>query len=216
MTSQELQILLTDHQHYHSDFQMDHLITIRAGGGTPYGQYKQALRELFKRYRGLKELYSERELLLVDIEELESDDSDGFEHRRNQIRLAKKRMELEDLARNIRDTEREFKRFYAQATGLKQQIGELTEERRAKLDREMWRHKIKAMAAVDFLTTGRLGVNTIEFLHSAPKEMRSSLLSEIKDHRSLIAWFESHAQPLPVLRIENGSPCELLTLVDLA
>ena len=89
--------LLDDHQIYHSDFQMDNFITIRSGE-TQYGQYKQALRELFKRYRGLKELYTGRELLQVDIDELNEKHSDNdFEIRRTNINLAKHRMDMEDL-----------------------------------------------------------------------------------------------------------------------
>ena len=45
--------LLKDHQMFHSKFQQDNLITKRAGG-TLYGQYKQSLRELYKRVRGLR------------------------------------------------------------------------------------------------------------------------------------------------------------------
>ena len=40
--------LLLDHQEFHSDLQMDSFITLRAGG-TLYGCYKQALRELSTR-----------------------------------------------------------------------------------------------------------------------------------------------------------------------
>ena len=40
--------LLVDHQEFHSDLQMESFITLRAGG-TLYGCYKQALRELSTR-----------------------------------------------------------------------------------------------------------------------------------------------------------------------
>ncbi len=108
---ENLKKLLNDHQIYHSDFQMDNFITIRSGE-TQHGQYKQALRELFKRYRGLKELYTGRELLQVDIDELNQKHSDSeFEVRRTNINLAKHRMDMEDLEKNIEHTDVNLKDF---------------------------------------------------------------------------------------------------------
>jgi chromosome segregation ATPase len=198
----DLKKLLNDHQLYHSSFQMDNFITVRAGE-TQYGQYKQTLRELFKRYRGLKELYVARELLQVDIEELDHKHSEtDFEVRRKNINLAKHRMDMEDLERNISDTEREFKRFYAQADALKAQIGELTSEKRDKLDQEMWTHKLKTMVAVDYITKGRIGENALTFIRSIPKKIRKPLLAEIKDQKALLEWFDDFDQPLPDIQIE--------------
>lgn len=201
---ENLKELLDDHQIYHSDFQMDNFITIRAGE-TQYGQYKQALRELFKRYRGLKELYVAKELLQVDIDELEFEEipSLKYNHRRNMINLTKHRMDLEDLERNIEHTEREFKRFYAQADALKKEIGELTPEKRNKLDQEMWLHKLKSMVAIDYLTKGRISENAVAFIMSLSNDLRKLLLTEIKNHNELIAWFENYNQPLPSLQIKE-------------
>jgi hypothetical protein len=189
----DLGTLFGDHQLYHSEFQMDNLITIRAGGDT-YGQYKQSLRELYKRYRGLKGLYSERDLLQVDIDELaEKLASDKFDERRNTINHRTKTLNMDEMNKNIEETEREFRRFYAQACALKSTIGELTPERRDELDRGMWEYKMKDMAAVDFLTTGRLGVNTIEFIGAVPIEMRGRILKQIRPDKQgeLIEWFEN-------------------------
>lgn len=196
----QLKELLQDHQLYHSEFQQDHMITLRAGGPTAYGQYKQSLRELFKRYRGLKELYTSRELLQIDIEELEqTETADRFENRRNQVRLAQKRMGMEDLEKNIEDTEREFKRFYQQSAALKAQIGDLTDERRGQLDREMWQAKMQEMAAIDLQTMGRLSNNTYELIGCAPEEIRKPVLKLCADPSRLIDWFESKANDTPVV-----------------
>lgn len=197
----DLKELLKDHQLYHSSFQIDNFITVRAGE-TQFGQYKQTLRELFKRYRGLKELYVSRELLRVDIEELEYTNATGFVQRRNDINLTKYRMDIEDLERNISDTEREFSRFYAQADALKAQIGELTLEKRDQLDQEMWVHKLKTMVAVDYITKGRIGENALTFIRSIPKEIRKPLLSEIKDQTTLLDWFDNFNIPLPDIQID--------------
>jgi len=194
-----LQELLKDHQLYHSEFQQDYLITVRAGG-TTYGMYKQALRELYKRYRGLKELYGSKELLQVDIDELAAKKTeDKFEARRNKINHAQKVMSMEELDKNIEDTEREFKRFYSQAAALKAQIGDLTEEKRNALDRDMWQFKLKEMAAIDILTTGHLGNVTYEMITAAPVEMRKKVLELCGDKAKLIDWYESKAADMVLL-----------------
>jgi hypothetical protein len=207
----DIRSLLADHELFHSDFQMDYLITVRAGG-TPYGCYKQALRELYKRWRGLRQAYSDRALLEVDIDEIESQLGNHwaseFGRRRAEINLATKRLGIEEADRVIQDTEREFRRFAAQAATLKESIGDLTPERRAELDREMWRHRLRCMATVDIITRGALGENTVTFLQAAPREWRAPILDEIKaeirnagcdGHNGLIAWFESYEPSVAAL-----------------
>jgi|LGOV01.1.fsa_nt_gb predicted nucleic acid-binding OB-fold protein len=201
--------LLVDHQLYHSDFQMDHFITIRAGG-TVYGQYKQALRELDKRKRGLKQLYSEKALLQIDIDELDylinkAEDSDiaevDYELERNRVKCGQKVMTMEDLDRNIKDTEREFVRFYSQAASLKEQIGELTPERRKQLDEEMWAFNLKKLSAMDVATTGNVQKNTLELIMAAPMEIRMKTLEDLKpqNRKAILEWLEqSHEQAFEV------------------
>ena len=199
--------LLKDHQLYHSDFQIDNFITLRSGG-TPYGQYKQALRELDKRKRGLKGLYAEKALLQVDIDELNAKleyAKDSFETRRNQIERSKHIMQMEDLDRNIQDTEREFVRFYSQAASLKEQIGELTPERRKQLDEEMWAFNLKKLAAMDVVTAGNVQKNTLEIIMAAPVEMRMKTLEALKqvNRKALIDWLEqSHEQAFEVKQLD--------------
>lgn len=198
--------LFKDHQLYHSEFQQDYFITMRSGG-TVYGQYKQALRELYKRFRGLKGLYSERDLLQVDIDELEEktlneDEYNKFEQRRNKINFEKKRLDMVEMCKNIEETEREFNRFYAQSASLKDIVGELTEEKRNRLDREMWIFKIKEMAAIDLLSHGRLGNNTLELMTCVPDNIRTELLETIKDHNKLVEWFENKDTSIDPIQLD--------------
>lgn len=188
--------LLNDHQLYHSEFQMDHFITAKAGGGTVYGQYKQALRELFKRYRGIKELEANKALLQVDIDELAAQRSwfNVFARRRNAITLMQKRMAMEDLEKNLSDTKREFDRFYFQAVQLKEMIGPLTALVRNRLDTEMWIHNLKCMVAVDYICHGRMTANTLTSIMCLPLEKRRTLLQEVKTNKEqLILWYETQA-----------------------
>lgn len=142
--------LLADHHYLHWSTQLDHFITVRAGG-TPYGMYKQALRELDKRERGLNGMYADRDRLLVDIAELEErlggkrglegerggglEDEyaspcaspplppSSFDRRRWAIDLRQKRFGLSVCERSIRDHERERDRFVEQALHLRQILG---------------------------------------------------------------------------------------------
>jgi hypothetical protein len=197
--------LLKDHRLYHSEFQQDYFITTRSGG-TVYGQYKQALREVYKRFRGLKGLYHERDMAKVDLEELifkAKNEADIFEAKRNKLNITKSELDLIEMEKNIEDTEREFKRFYEQCVSLKQKLPELTDEVRRKLDKEMWLHKLKEICAVDFLSSGRLKNTTIELIGSIPIEDRKVLIDEtIRNQAKLIEWYETKNEEFEIKKID--------------
>lgn len=206
----DLDILFNDHELYHSELQQDCFIT-KKSGGTIYGQYKQALRELYKRYRGLKGLYFQKKELELDEEdcnanfELIADEPMTtkiyIEMRRIDISKAKIKFNLLELNKNIKETEREFKRFYQQAISLKKIIGELTEEKRRNLDKEMWIYKLKEMCAIDFIVSNRLRQNTVEMIHSLDSKDRKKILSEVRDHESLLEWYENKDQKYELLDV---------------
>jgi len=184
--------LLKDHETGMSKFQDDYFVTMRAGG-TLYGQYKQALRELYKRYRGLRESVFEKQRKDIDIEELRETAKTAeskFDRQRANVDLQEQIIKMEEADRVIKDTKREFINFYAQAIFYKEQLGELTEAKKDLLEREMWAHKCKGMAATDIILQGRFSSGTIDLLRSFPTEMRDSVLAEIKNHDQLLGWFE--------------------------
>jgi hypothetical protein len=193
-----LSILLADHQEFHSDLQMDSFITLRSGG-TLYGCYKQALRELDARATALLQRYEARRLLEIDVEELASSEPvDPWQSERDAVRLVTRRAMLVKCDRVIEDTEREFWRFYCQAIAIRGALAEqgvcfpLDASTRDELDREMWQHRLKCMAAVELMKDGRLSTTTIEFLQALPAEMRRQLASIIFDpnrHQELIEWY---------------------------
>lgn len=197
--------VLLDHRHFHSEWQIDHAITGRSGG-TVYGCYRQAVRELHKRWRGLRECYAARERLILDIDDLERlPKASGNDARRREIDLAEKRLSLIESAGVIRDTEREFLRFYGQALACREALGigpdeTLSDDRRESLEAEFWEHQIKAMAAVDFITTGRLSRGTVELFQCSPPAQRQRLAAEILDpaaHERLTSWYLSIDPALP-------------------
>lgn len=191
--------LLSDHEGGHSDLQMDSFITIRSGG-TLYGCYKQALRELAKRKRGVDGLEVERDLLLIDIEEIRSTEDHGdFKSRRETVRLRQCLARLAELDRSLTDTRRELDRFFAQAVALKALIGDLTPERRAALDAEMWVHRLKCQAAIDYMSTGRLGPNTAALMQALPRALRDQL-PRVKPPE-LVEWFLAYDPPVPEITV---------------
>jgi hypothetical protein len=214
-----LKTLLDDHQTGMSQFQDDYLVTTRAGG-TLYGQYKQALRELYKRFRGLRELTSNNARLQIDIEELESqikDTDDSFYTKRKKVDYKEKVMLMEESQRAISDTKREFTRFYQQAAHLKGKIGELTAEKRHQLDMEMWEFKIKEMAVIDWISSGRLRNSTFEFLHACPKEMKVRLAASLQKQNELLEWYDTKEEqhiPDDLPEIEMPNIDDILSLED--
>ena len=207
----DLRTLFQDHQLYHSNLQIDYFI-IGKSGGTTYGQYRQALRELTGRFRGLKSLYSSKVKLEIDLERTQ----EKINHRRKQefqteyeekmnsfrlkeleIKYTEQLLGMEDLKMNIRDTEREFKRFYGIAVSLKRKIGELTPEKRDKLDEEFWFFNKKCAIALDFMGTGRIQKGTIEDIHSCPKKIKDQLIECLKNPKQTVAWYEEYHLPIP-------------------
>ena len=203
----DLKALLDDHQTGMSDWQDDYLVTARAGG-TVYGQYKQALRELYKRVRGLRELTCDRRILEIKIREAAADRDDfdecatPFSRERAAVEHDRAKMQLEEADRAIADTKRELIRFFQQAVFLKSLVGGLAPDRRRELEREMWEYRIKEMAVIDYLSAGRLSSRTVEMLHACPIDMRFALLKALapENRAALLEWYESRPD---VLRPED-------------
>jgi hypothetical protein len=197
--------LLADHQEFHSDLQMTSFITIRSGG-TLYGCYKQALRELSTRKSALIQRYTHRELLLIEIEELESQCANATQIRRNKVHATEKQLTVDECRRVIADTEREFMHFYEQALAIRDALRAagvsfpLDAATRNRLDSEMWEHQLKCMAAVEFMTCSRLGANTVGLLQSCPVEMRQRIAEKIlraERQSELIDWYLTYEIPIP-------------------
>ena len=187
--------LLADHQLYHSEFQQDRFITIKSGG-TPYGCYRQALREIQKRYSAVQELELQIEEARIDLEEMPENGD-----RRNSIQKRRKTLQIEGLELTLNETRRELNRFHEQAAGLKSHIGELTDARRAELDREFWEHRIRSMMAVECHVYGRPGTSTIELLQCIPKDMQVRLLAHLESpeaiRRLTVDYFSDRADLTP-------------------
>ena len=97
---------------------------------------------------------------------------------------------MEELERGIRDTKREAALFYRVASEIKSKLGEITEERRAELDREEWRWWHLKRAAIAKLSAGRVDGTTLKNLCALPLSEREEWASIIKDDEQLITMLE--------------------------
>ena len=194
----------------HTEMQIDSFIV---GMRSPYGQYMQAVRELHGRVNGHRELHAQKELLLIDIEELEcgiiaADDDAQFEGRRNAIKLNQKRGQLAELNRQIDANKREMIRFYEIAVGLKKELPELTKETKAKLEREEWIHWCMREAAAGMFATGRIPHNVASCIMGLDREAKALILAALNPVKQggnpqLIDWYA--AQPGCTDLPEQGS-----------
>lgn len=226
--------LLSNHQMFHSQFQQDNLITKRAGG-TLYGQYKQALRELYKRTRGLREdwyqlektknkikqLQAKEQLLLNEVVEKKGSynnmlslEADVLKIKIEKIQLDIKHSEmtLEEQNRSLRETFRELKRFYAQADWLQTQLeekhGKLTKEKINELDIDMWMYRIKEMIAIDMVYQGRMLNTTYEFLVALPVPLKTKIITQLKNEgpTSFVDWYETAEEEKPQIPEDLPEP----------
>lgn len=201
----DLETLLTYHQGGHTDLQMDHFITIRSGG-TPYGCFVQALRELWKRSRGLSDDTCHRDLLLIDIDELrEKSQPDSFDGRRAKIHLRQKQKQLLEVDASLATNRREFVRFYGQAVSLFVSLGfdksPPDRETIERLDAERWEHVVRCHIALDLYTQKCVSRSSAELLQSFPIETRERIgrecLSSDAAMKSCISWYMDYRPEIP-------------------
>jgi len=190
--------LLQDHEIFHSEFQIKHMIIARAGG-TIYGAYKQSLRELWQRVRGLNSM-----VRVVDSDH--SSCADRISENTGHDSLGLVCCGSLETLPMFRDTLREAVVFYRLAKTFRTQLGDLDHKKRSQLECELWSHRVRCAIAVDYISSGRISSSTIELLQSLPLEMRRPLLDEIlnpSNHESIVNWFLTYSLEIPPLVHEN-------------
>lgn len=195
--------LLSDHQSGHSDLQIDYFI-VSKGNWTPYGRYKQCLREIASRHNALLEMREEAELAVLDLDDAKRDlgrEVAGTPAAiRKRIACDRQRRRMDGIRQSLAGQQRELNRFVNLANELKRQVGELTDERRSELDAEMWSVRARAMVALDLFTSGQLSQSTAELLIALPVEIRQPILQSAKNAEAtgeLFDWLERGPRALP-------------------
>ena len=198
MKRYSLKDLLQYHVGSHTEFQQDHFITGRASR-TVFGQFKQALRELYKRVRGNTDFGYIKEGLDIDVKELNArikttTHNNVYEIMRQELDLNKKTRDLEQAKRSLLDNKRELVRFWQQACVLMEKLevdGPLTDDRLRDLDENMWVERAKELMAVDFMVHSRISKATLDLIMCMPRYQRKILIAMTKDVPKLMEWYEN-------------------------
>ena len=144
---------------------------------------RQVLRELDTRREALKLDYLKLERAKLQIDRIEAEISgagDGtIEARGLALDLTEARMTQDSVERTLHEREREFRRFYALAKALDEQIGPVSEERREQLEQEFWQHQLRATAGHELLAHGGISNQTLESIRAMPQSAREQLVEEV-------------------------------------
>jgi len=213
--------LLEDHVPCHDEVQMDCFIV---GGRHPWAQYRQALRELHSRTDVLRGHYNRLEDMAIDCEELKDNlardcYASKFARRRDELKLRRLASSLQDAHDYTKHIEREYRRFYAHALALraycKDTYGELTDERKAALDHEMWEHDFKSQAAALAMIGQRPHANLIKNIVGFSKSSREKMLDALhpSNANKLIEWYTGEDKALPPAYMEKALAA-LPTVID--
>lgn len=173
--------LLEDHQKWHSEYQIDHFILGRCS--TPFGAYKQCIRSLHARARSLKvELieYRKAELDLEELEEKWAADAETRASERITLDIEMKKLELAQRAWALTHRRRELRRFWAHAIHLKRIVGELDDERRARLERGYWIEHIQKLLVLDMFQHNQPSRSTIEIVTAIPDADRKEVMKVLE------------------------------------
>jgi hypothetical protein len=183
----------------HSAYQIEHFITTR-GNWTPWGKLQQALREVRTRRRARAQLCSEIEL--AQIERIETRREWCFREtsrRRRAIRLRRLDERIDELTECLAANGRALVQFQREARSAALEVGPVSSERRAALERETWNVRIRAMAAIDVHARGSLSPATLELLCAIPSVEREAIFTEIRTgleagrenpQQLLLAWLD--------------------------
>ena len=127
-------------------------------------------------------------------------------------------MRLEEAQRALNDTKREFTRFYQQAIALKAKVGELTPERRAEYESELWEYRLKVTIAQDLIARGTFCKETLDMLVAVPSRMREFILEKISTEdgkKTLVSWYlEDSIETLPEIDKSVSLDWEQILLIE--
>ena len=178
---EELKSAFADLQLGQTSFQNKYFVLIR-NGITSYGQYKQVLRELYTRYRGLRDLSFKIDKLKVQIRILKKEyinEVDFDKKELKQIELEEKKAQLEDYFRTYNQVQKEFIDFYSEFKRLKNNFDNLNDDEKEKLELKFWIEKITLDAILDRRTNGNISRSTMEMIMCLPTDIQKNILDNI-------------------------------------
>tara|TARA_Y100001951_G_C11283957_1_gene267345 strand:+ start:819 stop:1475 length:657 start_codon:yes stop_codon:yes gene_type:complete len=196
--------LLKDCSSGHDDTQISSFMIIK-NGGTIWGCYKQALKELAARISTLRASWINIQKLKRRLT-IEEDDLENLSLE----------LELGGVCAHAETVKREAAKIYSIASFFKDQIGDLTPEKTKKLDQELWLHRVKVHAVQDILDQARLSSSTRSMIQSLPKALKAKLHESLSDPEKLVEWFIAYDIEIPELEsIASDTLKEINYVTDL-
>lgn len=178
--------LLDGYEERHSDFQMWRFI-VGLSGVTAYGMFDQAQRELAVRTEVLRSAMLNLEAVNIRTARVCSPWRRAlawirpFGRRILALQVARVAMERESIVQSLANTKREAIEFERIIRELKEQVGELTPERRKELDEQMWLEKTAQQVALEALSTDTLSVSTLQILTTAPDDWSKVVIARASE-----------------------------------
>lgn len=205
-----LETLLADEQLFHSEYQLEYFIIRKCG--TPYAQYKQAIRELSQRVQALRGLFVKSKELEFRIRELQlavdtipNTETARIKHERHLLELQQADWNRDQLARTLKDTYREFSILFKLAASLKASIGDLGN--REELEAKQWAYEAKLRLAIDMTTSGACSKETWGLILALEPSVRFDLVSSIKAaNLSQFAKWLVDVEPFETKRLTIDAP----------
>ena len=178
--------LLKDCSSGHDDTQISSFMIIK-NGGTIWGCYKQALKELAARISTLRASWINIQKLKRRLT-IEEDDLENLSLE----------LELGGVCAHAETVKREAAKIYSIASFFKDQIGDLTPEKTKKLDQ------------------ARLSASTRSMIQSLPKALKAKLHESLSDPEKLVEWFIAYDIEIPELEsIASDTLKEINYVTDL-
>jgi len=165
---QKIEQLIADHRHFHSEFQIEHFI-VGTAGPTQWGRYKQAVHELERRQTGLRSAVVQLERARLRLGRLKRWCWVPWRREDRRLNILEATTGIADMERTISDTERERREFFRLACAMKADIGDLTEEKRARLETRYWFEHLRHQSLLEYHTTGGINKNTLEAVLAIPQ-----------------------------------------------
>lgn len=177
--------LFKDLELAHSDFQIHNFVLGEEKGITEWGKYKQALRELHKRVRGVKQLLFQMERDKIEIEKIKRkierlkkgkyQDYD-LDVKLEEINLAEKQTNLKIAEKSLQELLREAEEFYKVVVVLKEKFKNLSKEDKWRLEKEYWMLKFKRDIEDSLLAGQKPSFGLMRVIKSLPLDMQKELL----------------------------------------
>jgi len=166
----------------HSVFQIENFILGSEMGLTPWGKYKQCLREIHRRVRSLKDINYQIAKKEIEIKRLEMQETkDALEEEENKLDIDYQKDNLKLLYDQKSDIKREGDVFLKQHDIVKKELKKLREEGKSKedLEKEYWITKLKRDLENSIMCTGTANQGLLQSIRGiADQEISSEIFAE--------------------------------------